>query len=147
MNDEACPNYEDLIENFTIGHRFVKDNFGVKPRIGWQLDTFGHSNTNIRLFAEMGFDAFFSGRMDTYDKNNRMQRKSLEWIHRPYSKSLGIETQIFGHQFDGELYRPPKGFDFDVRGEKYKNPDWINDNSSAAYNAPTEATKLIQHLR
>ena len=35
MTDEACPTYEDIIENFAVGHKFVKDNFGVKPRIGW----------------------------------------------------------------------------------------------------------------
>ena len=23
MNDEACPNYQDIIDNFAIGHRFV----------------------------------------------------------------------------------------------------------------------------
>ena len=37
---------------------------GAKPRIGWQIDPFGHSQTNARLFAEMGFDAFFIGRLD-----------------------------------------------------------------------------------
>jgi hypothetical protein len=35
MHDEACPIYEDMIENMMIGHKFILDNFGVKPRIGW----------------------------------------------------------------------------------------------------------------
>ena len=35
MTDEACPNYNDMIDNFVIGHKFLKDNFGMKPRIGW----------------------------------------------------------------------------------------------------------------
>ena len=35
MNDEACTNYEDIIENFAVGHKFVKEHFGIKPRIGW----------------------------------------------------------------------------------------------------------------
>ena len=64
MHDEACPTFEDMIENMMIGHRFILDNFGVKPRIGWQVDTFGHSNANARLFAEMGFDALFFARLD-----------------------------------------------------------------------------------
>ena len=92
MTDEACTSYEDIIENFVIGHEFALKNFGVKPRIGWQLDPFGHSNTNIRIFAELGFDAFFMARIDTDDKARRMKNKELEWIHRPYSKSLGVET-------------------------------------------------------
>ena len=35
MHDEACPTYEDMINNMMIGHDFVLENFGVKPRIGW----------------------------------------------------------------------------------------------------------------
>ena len=53
----------------------------------------------------MGFDAFFVARIDAYDKQRRMQTKELEWVHRPYSKSLGVETQILGHEFHGNLYR------------------------------------------
>ena len=35
MHDEACPTYEDMINNHMIGHEFVLKEFGVKPRIGW----------------------------------------------------------------------------------------------------------------
>ena len=35
MHDEACPHYEDLITNMQMGHDFVLNEFGVKPRIGW----------------------------------------------------------------------------------------------------------------
>jgi len=28
MHDEACPIYEDMIENMMIGHRFILDTFG-----------------------------------------------------------------------------------------------------------------------
>lgn len=68
MHDEACPTYEDMINNHMIGHDFLLKEFGVKPRIGWQIDPFGHSNTNARFFAEMGFDAWFFGRMDWADE-------------------------------------------------------------------------------
>ena len=34
-SDEACPNYEDLINNMVLGHAFLKKEFGVIPRIGW----------------------------------------------------------------------------------------------------------------
>lgn len=64
MHDEACPHYEDMINNMMAGHDFVMKEFGVRPRVGWQIDPFGHSNANARLFAEMGFDAFFFARID-----------------------------------------------------------------------------------
>ena len=35
MHDEACPIYDDMINNMQIGHDFIKSEFGVKPRIGW----------------------------------------------------------------------------------------------------------------
>lgn len=44
MNDEACPHYEDMINNMLIGHKFIKEELGVTPRIGWHVDPFGHSN-------------------------------------------------------------------------------------------------------
>jgi len=64
MHDEACPIYEDMIDNMMFGHDFILKEFGIKPRIGWQIDPFGHSNTNARIFAEMGFDALFFARLD-----------------------------------------------------------------------------------
>lgn len=64
MHDEACAHYEDMIDNMMAGHQFLLSEVGVKPRIGWQIDPFGHSNTNSRLFAEMGFDAVIFARGD-----------------------------------------------------------------------------------
>lgn len=68
MHDEACTHYEDMINNMIIGHDFLMREFGVRPRIAWHLDPFGHSNANARLFAEMGFDALFFARLDYQDK-------------------------------------------------------------------------------
>lgn len=64
MHDEACTHYEDMINNMMKGHEWALQNLGVKPRIGWHIDPFGHSNANPRLFAEMGFDAWFFARID-----------------------------------------------------------------------------------
>jgi lysosomal alpha-mannosidase len=62
--DEACPNYEDIINNMMKGHAFLKKEFGVKPRVGWHIDAFGHSSANARLFADFGFEAQFFARND-----------------------------------------------------------------------------------
>jgi len=35
MHDEACPYYEDMINNMMAGHEFALKEFGVKPRVGW----------------------------------------------------------------------------------------------------------------
>ena len=45
MHDEATTHYVSMIDQTTHGHRFLKDKFNYIPRIGWQIDPFGHSST------------------------------------------------------------------------------------------------------
>lgn len=55
MHDEATVHYIDMIDQTTLGHKFVKDEFGQIPRIGWQIDPFGHSAVQAYLLgAEVG---------------------------------------------------------------------------------------------
>ena len=47
-----------------IGHGFLKREFGITPKIAFQLDPFGHTQANAALFSDMGFEAMFIGRVD-----------------------------------------------------------------------------------
>ena len=49
-SDEACPSFQDMIENFRTGHDFLMREFGVRPKIAWHVDAFGHSTTTAQLF-------------------------------------------------------------------------------------------------
>jgi alpha-mannosidase len=51
MHDEAATHYIDMIDQTTLGHRFIKDEFGIIPRIGWQIDPFGHSAVQAYLLG------------------------------------------------------------------------------------------------
>lgn len=51
MHDEAAPHYIDMIDQTTLGHRFIKEEFNVTPRIGWQIDPFGHSAVQAYLLG------------------------------------------------------------------------------------------------
>jgi alpha-mannosidase len=90
-NDEASPHFDDIINNMMLGHEFLDKEFGVKPEIGWDIDTFGHSDTNTRLFAEMGFDAMFFSRLDHNDKDWRgdKKEKALTFLWRPSTNHFG----------------------------------------------------------
>jgi alpha-mannosidase len=112
MHDEACPHFDDFIDNMMIGHDFLETMFGVVPTIGWQIDPFGHSNANARLFAEMGLDAVFFARLDEQEKTKRLDDKSMEWIWRPFWDSIGEDAQIFTHALYHHYSAPP-GMDFD----------------------------------
>ena len=131
MHDEACPIYEDMIDNMKIGHDFILKEFGVKPRIGWSIDPFGHSNTNARLLADMGFDAWFFARIDYQDKNKRLSEKSTEFVWYPSSETLGKDVNIFTHVLFNHYSSPP-GFSFDTLDED----TFFIDESSLTYNAP-----------
>ncbi|KAK9272279.1 hypothetical protein L1049_002650 [Liquidambar formosana] len=125
MHDEASPHYIDMIDQTTLGHQFIKKEFGLTPRIGWQIDPFGHSAVQAYLLgAEVGFDSFFFGRIDYQDRAKRKNEKSLEVVWRG-SKSLGSSAQIFAGAFP-ENYEPPSGFYFEVNDASPIVQDDIN---------------------
>lgn len=113
MHDEAAPHYIDMVDQTTLGHRFIKEEFNVTPRIGWQIDPFGHSAVQAYLLgAEVGFDSLFFGRIDYQDLAKRQLEKSLEVVWQG-SKSLGSSAQIFAGAFPRN-YEPPTGFYFEI---------------------------------
>ncbi|EPS72042.1 alpha-mannosidase, partial [Genlisea aurea] len=126
MHDEATTHYIDMIDQTTLGHRFLKDEFGVTPRIGWQIDPFGHSAVQAYLLgAEVGFDALFFGRIDYQDRAKRKGDKTLEVVWRG-SKSRGSLSQIFAGAFYAGNYEPPDGFYFEVNDDSPIVQDNVN---------------------
>lgn len=63
-SDEACPSFQDFIQNILVGHDFLMREFGVNPKIAWHADAFGHSMSNAQMFLDMGYEALFFARMD-----------------------------------------------------------------------------------
>ena len=49
MHDEATTNYNQILDQIRLGVEFLLREFKVRPRVAWQLDPFGHSNTNVRF--------------------------------------------------------------------------------------------------
>ncbi|XP_062143908.1 alpha-mannosidase isoform X2 [Alnus glutinosa] len=116
MHDEATCHYIDMIDQTTLGHRAIKDQFNKVPRAGWQIDPFGHSAVQAYLLgAELGFDSVHFARIDYQDRAKRKGDKSLEVIWRA-SKNFGSSSQIFANAFPVH-YSPPTGFDFEVNDD------------------------------
>ncbi|EEF51696.1 probable alpha-mannosidase At5g13980 [Ricinus communis] len=143
MHDEAATHYIDMIDQTTLGHKFIKQEFNLTPRIGWQIDPFGHSAVQGYLLgAEVGFDSIFFARIDYQDRSKRKDEKSLEVVWRG-SKSLGSSAQIFAGAFPKNYEPPSDNFYFEVNDESpivqddinlfdYNVPDRVNDFVSAA---------------
>jgi hypothetical protein len=57
MNDEATTHYNSIIDQHSLGAEFLRDQFGEcgRPKIGWQIDPFGHSREQASLFAQVSF--------------------------------------------------------------------------------------------
>lgn len=124
MHDEAAAHYVDMVDQTTLGHAFLMDQFGVQPTIGWQIDPFGHSATQAALLSyEVGFDGLFFARSDYQDMANRQPKKEMEVIWRA-SPSLGAQAQVFTGAFVGGFgYGPPSGFDWDLQSDNERIQD------------------------
>lgn len=113
MHDEATCHYIDMIDQTTLGHRAIKEQFNKTPRAGWQIDPFGHSAVQAYLLGtELGFDSVHFARIDYQDRAKRKDDKALEVIWRG-SKTFGSSSQIFANAFPVH-YSPPNGFHFEV---------------------------------
>ena len=106
MNDEASTHLEGNTEQMTRGHEFIVNEIGVKPKISWQLDPFGHASEYAVLSAQMGFNGMYFARIDFQDYQQRLKDKTLEFIWRP-SGTLGQQTEIFTHVLWQTTYCPP----------------------------------------
>uniref|UniRef100_A0A8C7JI54 Alpha-mannosidase n=1 Tax=Oncorhynchus kisutch TaxID=8019 RepID=A0A8C7JI54_ONCKI len=114
MSDEATTHYSAVIDQMTMGLRFLNDTFGHcgRPRVAWHIDPFGHAREHASMFAQMGYDGFFFGRLDYQDRNRRMVAREQEMLWRA-SESL---TPPMADLFTGILpngYNPPEGFCWD----------------------------------
>lgn len=96
MNDEAAVHYQSTIDQFTLGLRFNEDVLGkcARPKVGWQIDSFGHSREHASLLSQMGLDAVFFARLDYREKQKRKHEKTMDLLWTG-SANLGKEFSYF----------------------------------------------------
>ncbi|KAH0629645.1 hypothetical protein JD844_011874 [Phrynosoma platyrhinos] len=114
MNDEAAVHYSAVIDQMTLGLHFLQETFGEcgRPRVAWHIDPFGHSREQASLFAQMGYDGFFLGRIDYQDK---LQRETLREMEQLWRGSGSLSPPV-ADLFTGVLpngYNPPMALCWD----------------------------------
>lgn len=108
MPDEACPTWIELADALSLGHRLLASVLGPAaiPRVGWQIDPFGHSSTfGSQFTAGAGQSGLFYGRMDMEERAQRWMLNASEYVWRP-SGSLGRTLQMLAG-FNIHGYDPP----------------------------------------
>ncbi|KAK2502693.1 hypothetical protein MC885_007056 [Smutsia gigantea] len=139
MNDEAATHYGAIIDQMTLGLNFLENTFGNdgSPRVAWHIDPFGHSREQASLFAQMGFDGFFFGRLDYQDKKAREERLEME--------------QVWRASVLPNIYNPPDNLCWDTL---CSDKPFVDDPRSPEYNAKdlvayflSLATAQGQHYR
>ena len=112
QHDEGCTHFTEMIDQTTFGQAFLKREFNVTPTVAWHLDPFGHTSAQASLLgAEAGFSEFFFGRIDDFDRRQRIKDHSMEMVWRP-SPSLGPSTEIFAGALAAAPYCTPSGLNF-----------------------------------
>jgi len=142
MNDEAATHYAAIVDQMTLGFKFLTDTFGPgncsHPKVAWHIDPFGHSKEQANLFEQMGFDGFLFARIDYGDKIQRLRDKSLEMMWKPRPDSKGIFTAALY----GPLYMPPKGFCYETW--ICDDPQIVDDPSLKSYNLPERVSAFVR---
>lgn len=145
MDDEATTHYNAIIDEHSLGLEFLRQNFGDcgRPRVAWQIDPFGHSREQASMFAHMGYDGLFFGRVDYQDKFNRAITKSMEMVWQGSPNNLGPSSDLFsGVLYHG--YNPPPGFCWDTL---CTDDPIMDDEDMEGYNADQKTQDFLNYTK
>ena len=130
QHDEANPSYDAILAQETEGHEYLQSLFGVRPRIAYAIDPFGHSAASAAAAAAGGYDALVINRIDFNLKDALKGRAAMEFVWQPYHGAAGareggggegggaqppppyVNASIFTHVLHTH-YSAVQGFDFE----------------------------------
>uniref|UniRef100_A0A7E4WCA8 Alpha-mannosidase n=1 Tax=Panagrellus redivivus TaxID=6233 RepID=A0A7E4WCA8_PANRE len=141
--DEGATHYVDIIDQYTLGLRKLNSTFGSQcghPKIGWQLDPFGHSREHGNILAELGYEGMVFGREHHLEQDARLPYKGLEmnW----YTSNENPDRKILTKSLNN-LYFMPGGMCWDVFCDNQPvvaNPKFEN------FNAESQAQNVVNHV-
>lgn len=84
QHDEANPSYDAILAQETEGNEYLQTLFGVRPRIAYAIDPFGHSAASAAVAATAGYDALVINRIDYTLKEALKGRAAMEFVWQPY---------------------------------------------------------------
>uniref|UniRef100_A0A7E4WCK7 Alpha-mannosidase n=1 Tax=Panagrellus redivivus TaxID=6233 RepID=A0A7E4WCK7_PANRE len=141
--DEAVTHYTDIIDQYSLGLRFLNRTFGPgcsAVKTGWQLDPFGHSLEHGDILRQLGHESIYFAREHVLEHIARENNKTLDyrWFVKPGNENLNL----FAHSLYN-FYDAPSGMCWDVDCNDQPviaNPKFEN------YNADEVVSKLKQYV-
>jgi lysosomal alpha-mannosidase len=113
-HDEATPYFADMLQQTTLGHRFLRTEFGAEVAVQWQIDPFGHSAGQATLFSQdAGIHSIFVSRIDYQEFSFRQRNQAREFWWAP-SPSRGMNAAVLMGTMLHSTYCPPIDFNLDV---------------------------------
>ena len=109
--DEATSHFRDMVDQYALGHQWLSAELGMRspPAVGWQIDTFGHSQAHAALLGSMGMRSVYFSRIDTEDRLHRASKRQLEflWDAAPGRSPVAEESELWCYAFHRGQYDIP----------------------------------------
>eukprot|EP01119_Soliformovum_irregulare_P017333 TRINITY_DN5131_c0_g1_i1.p1 TRINITY_DN5131_c0_g1~~TRINITY_DN5131_c0_g1_i1.p1 ORF type:complete len:1043 (-),score=336.35 TRINITY_DN5131_c0_g1_i1:28-3156(-) len=105
--DEANTDYHAVINEIIEGHQWLNSTLGVRPRVGWSIDPFGHSPVIPWALSQMGLEATVINRIHQNTKAQWKDKRELEFIWRQNFDQQKSPFDLFVHLFPFPLYDIP----------------------------------------
>ncbi len=86
--DANLPTAAGWRKQITLGQRYFQDRFGISPKIGYNVDTFGHPATLPDLLAEFGYRGYVFHRPN--ESQVRLPAQTFRWRGTGGSEVIGF---------------------------------------------------------
>jgi len=123
-----------------VGQQFLWKEFGIKPKVGWNVGVFGHSAAANALFADFGLEAQFFDHMLNEPKARREANRTQTFLWEPMARDQGDTKQILTHVFR-RSYGWPDVFSIDEL--KSDDDPYITDSNLEGYNKEWKTNEFI----
>jgi hypothetical protein len=123
MNDESLSSYKNAFIQLETGISWIEETFGVRPRIGYQIDPFGNSPVTPSMLSILGYEGVVLSRIGTTLDWDLETSESSEFIWEGSELDNRNDGKpILAHHLVRSKYQPPVEFKFQAKGF----PFWVH---------------------
>lgn len=99
MHDEAVNNAYSIVNQMSLGLRYLNQTLGVRPKYEWHIDPFGHSLMMPELYHSLQYKAIVLNRIPNSVKQNMKETQSLEFHWKSPYTGATVLTHVLGQHY------------------------------------------------